>query len=108
MGCSADSGDGVEGHFCCGVESGPIRERFEELYNKKEFENIVNFSDVKKGDLYVNLIQYDKNMKNEKNMEYYRYFSIKIIGNYYPFDDFDMLKLFLSKLKQIPLLLLIF
>ena len=78
----------------CGYNPGPIRERFEEL-NKK----FVNFSDVKKGDLYVNLIQYDENMKNEKNMEYYRYFSIKMIGNYYPFDDFDMLKLFLSKLK---------
>ena len=82
---------------CSAISPGLIRKRFEEL-NKK----FVNFSDVKKGDLYVNLIQYDKNMKNEKNMEYYRYFSIKIIGNYYPFDDFDMLKLFLSKLKQIP------
>ena len=80
-----------------GYNAGPIWERIEELND-----NIVNFSDVKKGDLYVNLIQYDKNMKNEKNMEYYRYFSIKIIGDYYPFDDFDMLKLFLSKLKQIP------
>ena len=79
---------------CSAISPGLIRKRFEEL-NKK----FVNFSDVKKGDLYVNLIQYDENMKNEKNMEYYRYFSIKMIGNYYPFDDFDMLKLFLSKLK---------
>ena len=35
-------------------------------------------------------------------MEYYRYFSINIIGSYYAFDDFDMLKLFISKLNQIP------
>ena len=79
---------------------GPIRERFENSSN--EYKNIIDFSHVKKGDIYVNLIHYDKNLKNEENFEYYRYFSVNLIGCYCPFDDFDMLKLFLTKLRQIP------
>ena len=69
---------------------------------KKEFEEMVNFSDIKKGDIYVNLIHYDKNMKNNENFEYYRYFSVKIMGDYDAFDDFNMLKLFITKTNQIP------
>ena len=89
---------------CMQCECGPIRERFENLYIKEreEFEQIINFSEIKKGDIYVNLIHYDKTMKNNENFEYYRYFSIKLIGDYSCFDDFKMLKLFLSKTKQIP------
>ena len=86
---------------CCSKE--PIMERFDELYkNEKEYRNLIYFTDIKKGDIYVNLIHYDKNIKNEENMNYYRYFSDKVIGSYCPFDDFDMLKLFISKLNQIP------
>lgn len=88
----------------------PIIKRFEasrierEALNikKKEFEEIVNFSDIKKGDIYVNLIHYDKNLKNIENFQYYRYFSIKIRGDYCTFDNFNMLKLFISKTNQIP------
>ena len=69
---------------------------------KNEFEEMVNFSDIKKGDIYVNLIHYDKNMKNNENFEYYRYFSVKIMGDYFVFDDFNMLKLYISKTNQIP------
>ena len=69
---------------------------------KKELEEMVDFSDIKKGDIYVNFIQYDKNMKNNENFEYYRYFSVKIMGDYASFDDFNMLKLFISKTNQIP------
>ena len=69
---------------------------------KKQFEEMANFSDIKKGDIYVNLIHYDKNMKNNENFEYYRYFSVKIMGDYDSFDDFNMLKLFITKTNQIP------
>ena len=61
----------------------------------------MNFSDVKKGNNYVNLIHYDKNLKKKENFEYYRYFSIKIIGNYSPFDDPEMLKLYISKTNEL-------
>ena len=87
---------------CSGISNGEIRERFEQLYNNEKFRNIINFSNVERGELYINLIHYDKNLKNEENTEYYRYFSINIIGSYYAFDDFDMLRLFISKLNQIP------
>ena len=90
MGCTA------------GFSNTEIIERFERLYNNEKFRNIVNFADAKKGDLYIYLIHYDKNLKNEENNEYYRYFSINIVGSYYAFDDFDMLRLFISKINQIP------
>ena len=86
----------------CHKDAGPIIKRFEEIYNENEFKDIINFSDIKKGDIYINLIHFDKNLKNEQNTEYYRYFTTNIIGSYYPFDDFDILKFFISKLKQIP------
>ena len=82
----------------------PIINRIEDLYiNKNEsYTKIIDFQDIKKGDLYVNLIHYDKNLKNKENMNYYRYFTYKIMGSYCPFDDFDILKLYISKLNQIP------
>ena len=81
-----------------------IIKRFEKpnsLYNE-EYRKIINFNKVKKGDISVNLIHYDKNLRNNDNMKYYRYFSINVIGSYYTFDDFDMLKLLLSKIKEMP------
>ena len=58
---------------------GEIRNRFEDLYDysEKDYKEIINFNDVKKGNIYVNLIHYDKNLKKNENFEYYRYFSIK-------------------------------
>ena len=79
---------------------GPIKERFKDSY--KDIDNLVDFSDVEEGNIYVNLIHFDENIKNEENNEYYRYFSIKLIGSYYTFDNYNMLKLFLSRLKEIP------
>jgi len=81
-----------------------IRNRFEKLYTfyKEEYKKIINFNKVKKGEFNVNLIHYDKNLRNNDNMKYYRYFSINVIGSYYAFNDFDMLKLLLSKIKDIP------
>ena len=88
---------------------GPIRHRFENNYSKRidnnqynEYRKLINFSDTRKGDLNINLIHYDKNLKKEENFEYYRYFSIKVLGSYCSFDDYDMLKLFLSRQLQIP------
>ena len=86
------------------LSNGPIRDRFENNYSKRRDDNlynkyrkIINFSDTRKGDLNINLIHYDKNLKKEENFEYYRYFSIKVLGSYCSFDDYDMLKLFLSR-----------
>ena len=85
-----------------GISNNEIIERFERLYKNEKYKNIVNFADAKKGELYINLIHYDKNLKSEENTEYYRYFSINIVGSYYVFDDFNMLRLFISRLSQIP------
>ena len=91
------------------ISNGPIRDRFENNYSKRRddylyniYRKIINFSDTRKGDLNINLIHYDKNLKKEENFEYYRYFSIKVLGSYCSFDDYDMLKLFLSRQLQIP------
>ena len=80
---------------------GPIRVRFEELYSDEKFKNIINFSDVRKGELFINIIHYDKNIKNDDNIKYYRYFSIDTVGGYYPFDDYEMLKVFILKLNEL-------
>ena len=82
-----------------GYSNGEIIERFERLYYNT-FRDIINFDGIKKGNLFLNLIHYDKNLKNEENTEYYRYFSINIVGSYYAFDDFDMFKYFISKLNK--------
>ena len=78
-----------------------ISNRFEKLYSfcEEKYKNIINFDEVKKGEFNVNLIYYDKNLRNN-NMKYYRYFSINVIGSYYTFDDYDMLKLLISKIKE--------
>ena len=83
-------------------KEGPIRERFEKLYSDEKFKEIINFEEIKKGELYVNIIHYDKDIRKEENIKYYRYFSIDTIGGYYPFDDFDMIKLFITKLNEMP------
>ena len=82
---------------------GQIRNKFERLYNlnKSEYKKIINFNDVEKGNIYIHLIHYDKNLKKNENFEYYRYFSIKLIGNYSPFDDLKMLKLYISKTNEL-------
>ena len=85
-------------YYECG-ENIPIRNRFEESYSDKKFNDIINFKGVERGELYINLIHYDKNLKNEQNIKYYRYFSINTVGGYYPFDDFDILKIFISKIN---------
>ena len=98
MGCSSNF---LFESKCCSLRQ--IEDRFEILYaNKKRYSYLINFTDIEKGDIYVNLINYDKNLKNEENMNYYRYFSDKIMGSYCPFDDFNMLNYFVSKLEQIP------
>ena len=78
-----------------------INSRFEKLY-KDSYKEIIDFNNVKIGEFNINLIHYDKNIRNTDKIKYYRYFSINIIGSYYAFDDFDMLKLLLSKMKKMP------
>ena len=78
-----------------------IRNRFAR-FNNRQYEGLINFDLIKKGDFNVNLIYYNRNLRSSKNMEYYRYFSINIIGSYYAIDDFDILKLLISKIREIP------
>ena len=78
-----------------------IRNRFAR-FNNRQYEDLINFDLIKKGDFNVNLIYYNRNLRSSKNMEYYRYFSINIIGSYYAIDDFDILKLLISKIREIP------
>ena len=84
----------------CIIMDCAVRVRFEELYSDEKFKEIINFEEIKKGELYVNIIYYDKDIRKEENMKYYRYFSIDTIGGYYPFDDFEMIKLFITKLNE--------
>ena len=75
-------------------------ERFNDMHNQFEFDKLLDFSKIKFANININLIHYDKNLKNKENMEYYRYFCVNIKGSYYPTDDFVILKLLLSKINN--------
>ena len=78
------------------------KEDYEKFNKITLFRKIIDFSDIQTADININLIHYDKNIKNQEHFEYYKYLSLKIKGNYCPFDNYDMLKLFLSRQSQIP------
>ena len=80
---------------CMNQNAGAIIEKFEE-----DKDEIVDFSDIQKGYINVNLIHYDINLKQTDNFEYYRYFSTSLVGCYFPFDNFEMLKLFISRVNK--------
>ena len=95
------------------TKKGPIIKKFiidqkkkdteiKKLYKKNEedIDKIVDFSDIQKSDIYVNLIHYDTNLRKEDNFEYYRYFSTNLVGCYFPFDNFQIFKLFISRVNN--------
>ena len=82
---------------------------------KKEafIDNLLNEEDTKIGfdlkllkrdELNVNLIHFDKNMKNKENYKYYNDFKVNVVGGYQAVDDINFLKGYLEviKYKNIP------
>ena len=63
---------------------------------------------VKRDELYINLIHFDKNMINNENYKYYNDFKINVVGGFYAIDDLDILKKYLKKIesKKIPFIVI--
>ena len=86
-------------------------------YNKNPFitllggaiDNIKNESDynigfdlslIKRDELNVNLIHFDKNMTNSENYGYFNNFKVDVVGGFYAIDDIDIFRKYLEKIKR--------
>ena len=61
---------------------------------------------IKRDELRINLIHFDKNMANEENYKYFNKFKVDVVGGFYAMDDVNIFKKFLDKIseKNIPFL----
>ena len=55
---------------------------------------------IKRDELYINLIHFDKSMTNPENYKYFNKFKVDIVGGFYAIDDLDILKNYLEKIKN--------
>ena len=86
-----------------------VKEAF--IDNIKEEEDInISFDSslLKRNELHVNLIHFDKNIKNQENYMYYNKFKVDVVGGYIALDNLDMLIHYLEaiKYKNIPFIVL--
>ena len=61
---------------------------------------------IKRDELRINLIHFDKNMTNGENYGYFNKFKVDVVGGFYAMDDVNIFKKFLDKIseKNIPFL----
>ena len=81
------------------------------IYNLEEEQNKdigFDLSLVKRNELNVNLIHFDKNMRNPENFKYYNDFKIDVVGGFHAMDDLDMFKKYLEVIqkKKIPFIII--
>ena len=55
---------------------------------------------IKRNELHVNLIHFDKNMTNSENYGYYNKFKVDVIGGFYALDDIEIFQQYLNSIKQ--------
>ena len=77
---------------------------------KEEEDKDIGFdlSLLKRNELYVNLIHFDKNLKNSENFRYYNDFKVDVVGGYIAIDDENILERYLEaiKIKQISFIVI--
>ena len=63
---------------------------------------------IKRNELNVNLIHFDKNITNSENYGYFNDFKVDVVGGFYAIDDINIFKNYLKKIKQenIPFIVL--
>ena len=96
------------------LECGP--EPFENLGGgfidniKNEIDLYIGFdmSLIKRNELNVNLIHFDKNMTNPENYDYFNNFKVDVVGGFYAIDDINIFRNYLEKIKEkdIPFIVL--
>ena len=81
----------------------------EDLIPEGWIDNLLNEEDTKIGfdlkllkrdELNVNLIHFDKNMTNKENYEYYNKFKVNVVGGFQAVDDINFLKGYLEVIKD--------
>ena len=63
---------------------------------------------IKRNELYLNLIYFDKNITNEENFEYFNNFKVDVVGGFHAIDDITIFKKFLEEInaKKIPFIVI--
>jgi hypothetical protein len=86
------------------IGAGPI-----DNLNNENAENLgFDLKLINRNELFINLIYFDLNMRNEENYDYYINFKIDVVGGFYAIDNLDILKKYLEtiKLKNIPFIII--
>ena len=55
---------------------------------------------LKRNELYVNLIHFDLNIRNNENYGYYNNFKVDVVGGFLAIDDLDLLERYLEAIKS--------
>ena len=59
------------------------------LLNEEDKEICFDFKLLKRDELNVNLIHFDKNMTSKENYKYYNYFKVNVVGGFQAIDDIN-------------------
>ena len=72
----------------------------DKLLNEEDKKIGFDFSLLKRNELNVNLIHFDKNMSNNENYKYYNYFKVNVVGGFQAVDDINFLIGYLEVIKD--------
>ena len=80
----------------------------DKLLNEEDKEIGFEFKLLKRNELNVNLIHFDKNITNDENYEYYNYFKVNVVGGFFAIDDINFFKCYLEVIneKNIPFIVI--
>ena len=90
-------------------KNGIIEEAFiDKLKDEVNLEIGFDWNLLKRDELYVNLIHFDKCITNKENYGYYNKFKVDVVGGYLAMDNIYMLHKYLEALKnkKIPFIVL--
>ena len=73
---------------------------FDNLRNEEDIEIGFEFKLIKRNELNVNLIHFDKNMTNAENYKYYNTFKVDVVGGFLAIDDLNFFKGYLEVIKE--------
>ena len=86
-----------------------VQECFIDNLTEEEDKDIgFDLSLLKRDELHVNLIHFDKNMRNSENYGYYSNFKVDVVGGFQAMDDLEMFKRYLEVIskKNIPFIVI--
>ena len=72
----------------------------DKLLNEEDEKIGFEFKYLKRDELNVNLIHFDKNMTNKENYKYYNKFKVDVVGGFQAVDDINFLKGYLEVIKN--------